>query len=56
MGLMLLTGVMAAVWVTYKVIRRESISTDHIPDQIGLALLIIATLMMLSRLPNLFFS
>jgi hypothetical protein len=52
-GLMLATGALAVIWIACKAIRREDISTDHVADQIGLALTIIASLMFLSRLPSL---
>jgi hypothetical protein len=53
-GLTLATGALAGIWIAYKAIRREDISTDRVADQIGLALALIASLMFLSHLPELF--
>ena len=36
LGLMLSTGTLAMIWVAYKAIRQESISTDRVPEQLGL--------------------
>jgi hypothetical protein len=51
---MLATSALAVIWIAYKAIRQEDISTDHVTDQIGLALAVIASLMFLSRLPSFF--
>jgi hypothetical protein len=53
-GLTLATGALAGIWITYKAIRHEDISTDRVTDQIGLALTLIASLMFLSHLPEFF--
>ena len=53
-GLTLATGALAVIWIAYKAIRHEDISTDHVTDQIGLALTLIASLMFLSHLSEVF--
>ena len=55
-GLILATGFLAGIWIGYKVIHHEDISTDRVTDQIGLALALIAVLLFLSYLPEFFSS
>ncbi len=49
---MVTTGALGAIWIAYKAIRREDISTDRVADQVGLALTLVAVLLFLSQLPN----
>ena len=53
-GLTLTTGALAVFWIAYKAIRHEVVSTDHVTDQVGLALTLIASLMFLSHLSEFF--
>lgn len=49
-GIMLASGIMAVIWTAYVAIRRPRISSADVCDQCGMAVLLIAVLMLASDL------
>jgi hypothetical protein len=46
---MMVSGVLALVWVTYPVVRQQRISSALFRDQVGMALLLMSVLIFISN-------
>ena len=49
-GIMLTSGIMALIWIVYAGTRKAEISSAHVCDQCGMAVSLIAMLMLASDL------